>query len=79
MKKFLLPILSAILLALSLCSVSFAEGNNLLKNPGFEDADKPYSWDQDIWEASDGQKEIKVVSDVFHSGKQCAVIINTKE
>lgn len=79
MKKFLLPILSAILLTLSLCSVSSAEGNNILKNPSFEDADKPYSWDQDIWEASDGQKEIKVVNNVFHTGKQCAAIINTKE
>ncbi|HEY9062191.1 MAG TPA: phospholipid carrier-dependent glycosyltransferase [Pseudobacteroides sp.] len=79
MKKLLLPILSVIILAVSLCGVSFAEGSNILKNPGFEDADKPYSWDQDIWEASDGQKEIKVVNNVFHSGKQCAVIINSKE
>ncbi|MDP4181046.1 MAG: glycosyltransferase family 39 protein [Bacillota bacterium] len=79
MKKLLFSILAVFVLTLSMSCISTAEGTNLLKNPGFEDADKPYSWDQDIWEASDNMKEIKVVNNFFHSGKQCASITNKKE
>lgn len=64
------------LLALNLSSFAHAEEKNLLKNPGFEEADKPFFWDENIWEGSDGKKTIKIDTQTFHSGKQSVYIKN---
>jgi hypothetical protein len=76
MKKIF--ILTLIILGL-FCGVSYAEGTNLLKNPGFEESDSPYFWNQYIWENSQGSANISVVSDVRHEGNNCAKIVTTKK
>lgn len=55
----------------------FAEGN-LLKNPGFEEADGkvPVSWTQDLWVQGGEVSVLSVESEDVHSGAYAAVIEN---
>ncbi|MCX7749724.1 MAG: glycosyltransferase family 39 protein [Clostridia bacterium] len=48
----------------------FGEGNNLLRNPGFEESGlEHYFWEQRVWEKSPGAYEIKVMKDDARWGK----------
>lgn len=75
MKRFLILTLTIFCL---FSGVSYAEGANLVQNPGFEDSDSPSFWNQYIWESSEGAANISISSDVHHSGNNCAKIVNNK-
>lgn len=59
----------------------YATGENLVKNPSFEEVkiDKPVSWDTYIAVKGIENGEIKVEKGEAHSGEYCAVIINHSE
>jgi len=56
----------------------FAQGENLVKNPGFEEGDQEslYFWQTDCWEKAQGVTEFLVDENVYHSGSRSACIVN---
>lgn len=73
MKKLLIMICAVLSL---FQGVTFASGNNLLKNPGFEESDSPYFWTQYIWTTEGNPSEISIVTTGAHSGNNCARIVS---
>ncbi|MCX7745704.1 MAG: glycosyltransferase family 39 protein [Clostridia bacterium] len=64
-----------------LCQGVFAEGTNLVQNPGFEEvsSNAPNFWAQKAWIQDAGVSVYEVVSSGARSGKNCVKITSTKE
>jgi len=62
-------------------SLVFAESENLVKNPGFEDGDTEsmHFWQTDSWEKSAGFTEFLIDETQYYSGSKSACIINNLE
>ncbi|MEF2966096.1 glycosyltransferase family 39 protein [Paenibacillus sp. M1] len=56
----------------------YAEGNNLLQNPGFEQVsgNSPDQWSRDVWVQTEGASDLEAASDQAHSGSSSAVVEN---
>ena len=76
--KRIIFLLVAVLL-LTLCIPAFAEGTNLIQNPGFEDGspDDAYFWLNHSWDTKPGSSEFKVDTTQVHSGSRSVRIVNT--
>lgn len=59
----------------------FAESENLVKNPGFEEGndESVYFWQTHCWEKAEGVTEFFIDESVYHSGGKSACIVNHSE
>lgn len=68
----------AALAGLFLFAATGFAADNLLKNGGFEEG-SPSSWEQDVWNHGDTYSKLAISREVFHSGKQSALIESIRE
>lgn len=72
-------ILAIILILMFSGHAAYAEGTNLVSNPGFEDGseEKAAAWDNSPWDKNAGAAEFRLDDSVRHSGDRSMLIINS--